>query len=165
LGNVLVNDDNPANLTTSAFGVTLVTPLTHGSLTTFSPDGSYTYVPAAGDLRADSFPYRIYQPRNSGTCSNMLTVALNVYDPAQVCTQGTDLNLLQNSSFTLGKVGFTIGYALVATPSPSVVPNLHGASCKISRRQTVRLRSGDKMTRWGRWRSRAGSYVAAHRVG
>jgi hypothetical protein len=100
LGNVLVNDDNPANLTTSAFGVTLVTPLTHGSLTTFSPDGSYTYVPAAGYLGADSFTYRICQPRNFGTCSNMSPVALNVFDPAQVCTQGTGLNLLQNSSFT-----------------------------------------------------------------
>lgn len=124
-GNVLVNDDNPANLTTSAFGVTLVTPPTHGTLTTFNPDGSYTYVPAAGYLGADSFTYRICQPRTSGTCSNTSTVALNVYDPAQACTQGTGPNLLQNPSFTLGNVGFTSGYAFVATPSPSAVPNLY----------------------------------------
>jgi gliding motility-associated-like protein len=120
-GNVLVNDDNPANLPTSVFGVTLVTPPTHGSLTTFSPDGSYTYVPAAGYLGADSFTYRICQPRNSGTCSNTSTVALNVYDPTEACTQGTGLNLLQNPSFTLGNVGFTSGYTFVADPSPAAV--------------------------------------------
>jgi gliding motility-associated-like protein len=124
-GNVLVNDDNPANLPISVFGVTLVTPPTHGSLTTFSPDGSYTYVPAAGYLGADSFTYRICQPRNSGTCSNTSTVALNVYDPTEACTQGTGLNLLQNPSFTLGNAGFTSSYAFVATSSPSAVPTLY----------------------------------------
>lgn len=122
-GNVLVNDDNPANLVTSAFGVTLVTPPAHGSLSSFNPDGSYTYVPTAGYLGADSFTYQICQPRNSANCSNVSTVALNVYDPALACTQGTGPNLLQNPSFASGNVGFTSGYTFV--PTPTSVPSLY----------------------------------------
>ncbi|MGI4864298.1 MAG: gliding motility-associated C-terminal domain-containing protein [Janthinobacterium lividum] len=122
-GNVLVNDDNPANLATTAFGVTLVTPPAHGTLTTFNPDGSYVYSPAAGYLGADSFTYQICQPRNSSNCSNVSTVALNVYDPTQACTQGTGPNLLQNPGFTAGNVSFTSGYTFV--PTPTSTPSLY----------------------------------------
>jgi gliding motility-associated-like protein len=122
-GNVLVNDDNPANLANSAFGVTLVTPPTHGTLLVFNPDGSYTYSPNAGYTGSDSFTYQVCQPRNSGNCSNVSTVALNIYDPAQACTQGTGPNLLQNPSFAAGNTGFTSGYTFV--PTPTSTPSLY----------------------------------------
>ncbi len=122
-GNVLVNDDNPANLATSAFGVTLVTPPTHGTLTAFNLDGSYTYSPNAGYVGADSFTYRICQPQGASNCSNVSTVALNVYDPNQACTQGTGPNLLQNPSFTAGNTGFSSGYTFV--PTPTSTPSLY----------------------------------------
>ncbi|RYY16279.1 MAG: hypothetical protein EOO36_11370, partial [Cytophagaceae bacterium] len=123
-GNVLVNDDNPANLANNAFGVALVTPPAHGTLTSFNPDGSYVYSPAAGYLGADSFTYRVCQPRGATTCSNVSAVALNVYDPNQACTQGNGPNLLQNPSFTQGNVGFTSGYTFV--PTPTATPSLYG---------------------------------------
>ncbi|RZK49098.1 MAG: hypothetical protein EOO59_16535, partial [Hymenobacter sp.] len=110
-------------MATTAFGVTLVTPPAHGTLTTFNPDGSYVYAPATGYVGADSFTYQICQPRNSGNCSNISTVALNVYDPTQACTQGTGPNLLQNPSFVLGNTGFTSGYTFV--PTPNSVPSLY----------------------------------------
>jgi gliding motility-associated-like protein len=122
-GNVLVNDDNPANLPNSAFGVTLVTPPTHGTLLLFNPDGSYTYSPSAGYAGPDSFTYQICQPQGSSNCSNISTVALNVYDPSQACTQGTGPNLLQNPSFTAGNTGFTSGYTFVPTPTSN--PSLY----------------------------------------
>jgi gliding motility-associated-like protein len=122
-GNVLVNDDNPANLANSAFGVTLVTPPAHGTLLLFNPDGSYTYSPNAGYSGPDSFTYQICQPRNSSNCSNISTVALNIYDPTQACTQGTGPNLLQNPSFAAGNTGFTSGYTFV--PTPTSTPSLY----------------------------------------
>ncbi len=122
-GNVLVNDDNPANLANSAFGVVLVTPPTHGSLVLFNPDGSYTYSPNAGYTGPDSFTYRVCQPQSSGNCSNVSTVMLNVYDPNLACTQGTGPNLLQNPSFTAGNTGFTSGYTFVPTPNSN--PSLY----------------------------------------
>ncbi len=122
-GNVLVNDDNPANLANSAFGVTLVTPPIHGTLTVFNLDGSYTYSPTAGYVGADSFTYKICQPNGSTNCSNVSTVALNIYDPAQACTQGTGPNLLQNPGFVSGNVGFTSGYTFV--PTPGSTPSLY----------------------------------------
>ncbi|HET9505283.1 MAG TPA: gliding motility-associated C-terminal domain-containing protein [Hymenobacter sp.] len=122
-GNVLVNDDNPANLANSAFGVVLVTPPIHGTLLLFNPDGSYTYSPSAGYTGPDSFTYRVCQPQSSGNCSNVSTVALNVYDPNQACTQGTGPNLLQNPSFTAGNMGFTSGYTYVPTPTSN--PSLY----------------------------------------
>jgi gliding motility-associated-like protein len=122
-GNVLVNDDNPANLANSAFGVTLVTPPAHGTLLLFNPDGSYTYSPNAGYSGPDSFTYQICQPRNSSNCSNISTVALNIYDPTQACTQGTGPNLLQNPSFAAGNTGFASGYTFVPTPTSN--PSLY----------------------------------------
>jgi gliding motility-associated-like protein len=122
-GNVLVNDDNPGNLTNSAFGVVLVTPPAHGTLISFNLDGSYTYSPTAGYVGTDSFTYQICQPRGSSNCSNVSTVALNVYDPNLACTQGTGPNLLQNPSFTQGNTGFTAGYTFV--PTPSSTPSLY----------------------------------------
>ncbi|RZK63093.1 MAG: T9SS type B sorting domain-containing protein [Hymenobacter sp.] len=122
-GNVLVNDDNPANLANTAFGVVLVTPPAHGTLLSFNLDGSYTYSPTAGYVGADSFTYQICQPRSSGNCSNVSAVALNVYDPALACTQGTGPNLLQNPSFAAGNTGFLSGYTFV--PTPSSTPSLY----------------------------------------
>jgi gliding motility-associated-like protein len=121
-GNVLLNDDNPANLPNSAFGVTAVTLPTHGTLT-LNLDGSYTYAPAAGYVGPDSFTYRICQPRGGSNCSNVSTVALNVYDTSQACVQGTGPNLLQNPSFTAGNTGFTSGYTFV--PTPTSTPSLY----------------------------------------
>jgi gliding motility-associated-like protein len=122
-GNVLVNDDNPANLANSAFGVTLVTPPLHGTLLLFNPDGSYTYSPNAGYTGPDSFTYQVCQPQGSGNCSNTSTVVLNIYDPTQACTQGTGPNLLQNPSFTTGNSGFTSSYTFVPTPTSN--PSLY----------------------------------------
>jgi len=122
-GNVLVNDDNPANLANSAFGVTLVTPPIHGTLLLFNPDGSYTYSPSPGYTGPDSFTYQICQPQGSSNCSNTSTVVLNIYDPSQACTQGTGPNLLQNPSFSAGNTGFTSGYTFV--PTPTSTPSLY----------------------------------------
>jgi len=122
-GNVILNDDNPANLPNSAFIVTLGRGPANGILNTLNPDGSYTYTPNPGYLGADSFTYSICQPGVSPACSNTSTVALNVYDPVVVCTLGTGRNLLQNPSFTQGNTGFATSYDYVATPTSS--PNLY----------------------------------------
>jgi gliding motility-associated-like protein len=121
-GNVLLNDDNPANLPNSAFGVAVVTLPTHGTLV-LNADGSYTYSPTVGYVGTDSFTYRVCQPQGSTNCSNVSTVALNVYDTSQACTQGTGPNLLQNPSFTAGNTGFTSGYTFV--PTPTATPSLY----------------------------------------
>ncbi|RZK27912.1 MAG: hypothetical protein EOO63_12375, partial [Hymenobacter sp.] len=124
-GNVLVNDDNPNNLAIGTFSISLVSGPLHGSIAgnTINANGSYTYTPTGGYVGADSFTYQICYPAGSSNCSNVSTVALNVYDPTLACTQGTGPNLLQNPSFNSGNVGFTSGYTFV--PTPSSTPSLY----------------------------------------
>jgi hypothetical protein len=108
-GNVVLNDLNPAN--TTNYTTTLVTGPTKGTLT-LRADGSYTYTPNTGYLGADSFVYKVCTTTTD--CSNTATVAINVYDPATVCSSATGPNLLQNPGFEAGNDGsFTSAYTFV----------------------------------------------------
>jgi hypothetical protein len=110
-GNVVLNDLNPAN--TTSFTTTLVTSPTKGTLT-LRADGSYTYTPNTGYLGADSFVYKVCAAGSTTDCSNTATVAINVYDPATVCSSATGPNLLQNPGFEAGNDGsFTSAYTFV----------------------------------------------------
>jgi VCBS repeat-containing protein len=110
-GNVVLNDLNPAN--TTSFTTTLVTSPTRGTLT-LRADGSYTYTPNTGYLGADSFVYKVCTATSTTDCSNTATVAINVYDPATVCSSATGPNLLQNPGFEAGNDGsFTSAYTFV----------------------------------------------------
>ena len=109
-GNVVLNDLNPAN--TTSFTATLVTGPTNGTLT-LAADGSYTYTPNTGYLGADSFVYKVCATATD--CSNTATVAINVYDPATVCSSATGPNLLLNPGFEAGNDGsFTSAYTFVS---------------------------------------------------
>jgi len=112
-GNVILNDANPSNLDNAAFTVTLVTGPAHGTLA-LNADGSYSYTPTSGYLGDDSFAYQVCVPTATPPCSNVSTVALNVYDAGLVCTIGTGTNLLANPSFSSGNTGFTSSYGYVA---------------------------------------------------
>ena len=111
-GNVILNDANPANLANSGFTATRVSNPTHGTLV-FNADGSYAYTPTNGYLGPDSFTYQVCVPTANPPCSNVSTVALNVYDANLVCTIGTGTNQLTNPSFTNGNTGFTSSYGFV----------------------------------------------------
>jgi CshA-type fibril repeat protein len=76
---VLANDDG-TDLTAA-----LVTGPAHGTLT-LNPDGTYTYVPTAGYLGADSFTYQAVD--SSGHASMPVTVSIGVGQPA--APVGTD---------------------------------------------------------------------------
>lgn len=71
-GSVLTNDTDVDDATLTAV---LVTGPAHGSLT-LSPDGSYTYTPAANYNGLDSFIYKAQDAAHAG--SNPATVALTV---------------------------------------------------------------------------------------
>lgn len=118
-GNIILNDNNPANLSTSGFVVQLVTGPTNGTLT-LNPNGSYSYTPNSGYLGPDTFTYRVRVPGASPEFSNVSTVRLNVYDASKVCIIGTGTNLLANPSFTNGNVGFSSSYGFVARPATQV---------------------------------------------
>ncbi|UYZ62145.1 cadherin-like domain-containing protein [Hymenobacter weizhouensis] len=120
-GNVILNDNNPANLANSGFEVQVVTNPTNGTLV-LNANGSYTYTPTNGYLGPDAFTYRVRVPGSSPEFSNVSTVALNVYDAALVCTIGTGTNLLQNPSFTAGNTGFTSTYTYVTQTGNGLVP-------------------------------------------
>ena len=112
-GNVILNDNNPANLPNSAFTAVLLTSPTKGTLV-FNADGSYTYTPNSGATGPDSFTYRVDVPTAVPVASNTSTVTLNLYNANLVCTIGTGINLLVNPSFTQGNTGFTSAYGFVA---------------------------------------------------
>jgi VCBS repeat-containing protein len=123
-GNVVLNDPNPAN--TTSFTTTLVTGPTRGTLT-LRADGSYTYTPSTGYLGADSFVYKVCVAGSTTDCSNTATVAINVYDPATVCSSATGPNLLLNPGFEAGNDGsFTSAYTYVAPTKADGTPNSAG---------------------------------------
>ncbi|RZL04760.1 MAG: hypothetical protein EOO62_20565, partial [Hymenobacter sp.] len=123
-GNVVLNDANPSS--TTNFTATLVTGPTHGTLA-LQADGSYTYTPTNGYLGADSFVYKVCTTGSTTDCSNTATVAINVYNPATVCSSATGPNLLQNSDFELGNDGsFTSAYTFVARPAQAVTGSPNG---------------------------------------
>jgi len=123
-GNVVLNDLNPAN--TTNFTATLVTSPTRGTLT-LAADGSYTYTPNTGYLGADSFVYKVCATGSTTDCSNTATVAINVYDPATVCSSATGPNLLQNPGFEAGNDGsFTSAYTFVPRLKADGSPNSAG---------------------------------------
>jgi len=113
-GNVLLNDTQPTGtLTATVTAVGLVAQ--HGTVT-LSADGNYTYAPNTGYVSngtPDSFQYQICQ---SGNCSNVATVFVNVYDNATVCTSANGPNLLQNPGFEAGNGQFTSAYRYVSSP-------------------------------------------------
>ena len=110
-GNVVLNDLNPSN--TTNFTATLVAGPSHGTLS-LSADGSYTYTPTTGYLGSDSFVYKVCTTGSTTDCSNTATVAINVYDPATVCSSATGPNLLANPGFEAGNDGsFTSAYTFV----------------------------------------------------
>ncbi|MFI5455634.1 MAG: Ig-like domain-containing protein [Isosphaerales bacterium] len=74
---VLANDTDAANSTLTA---SLLTTVQHGVLT-FSPSGTFTYVPAAGYVGADSFTY---QDSDGTLTSNAATVTITVGEHAPV---------------------------------------------------------------------------------
>ncbi|NVO31294.1 cadherin-like domain-containing protein [Hymenobacter lapidiphilus] len=112
-GNVILNDDNPANLANSGFVVQLVAGVSNGTLT-LNANGSYTYTPASGYIGPDAFTYRVRVPGSTPEFSNTSTVSLNVYNSNQVCGIGTGTNLLVNPSFTQGNTAFSSDYGYVA---------------------------------------------------
>ncbi len=123
-GNVVLNDLNPAN--TTNYTTTLVAGPTHGTLT-LRADGSYTYTPTSGYLGADSFVYKVCAAGSTTDCSNTATVAINVYDPATVCSSATGPNLLQNPGFEAGNDGsFTSAYTFVPRLKPDGTANSAG---------------------------------------
>ncbi|MES2796828.1 MAG: Ig-like domain-containing protein, partial [Bacteroidota bacterium] len=69
---VLINDNSPTNV---AMTVALLAPAAHGSAS-LSPDGSFTYLPTAGYVGADSFTYTL----TTGTTSSVGTVNITVSD-------------------------------------------------------------------------------------
>ncbi|MGE0460120.1 MAG: Ig-like domain-containing protein [Vicinamibacterales bacterium] len=73
---VLANDTNP--VPTSSMIAGLVTEPSHGTLDPFNPDGSFTYVPAAGYVGPDSFTYRAIGVGGTG---NIATVFITVNPP------------------------------------------------------------------------------------
>ncbi|WP_167855394.1 Ig-like domain-containing protein [Hymenobacter fodinae] len=104
-GNVILNDIDPEN---TGFTVTLVTPVAHGTLV-LNSDGSYNYTPATDYLGSDSFVYKACDKTGVPQCGTA-TVSLNVYDPRIQCISATGPNLLTNSSFADGNVGFNTNY-------------------------------------------------------
>ncbi|WP_245326347.1 Ig-like domain-containing protein [Hymenobacter wooponensis] len=104
-GNVILNDIDPEN---TGFTVTLVTPVAHGTLV-LNTDGSYNYTPATDYLGSDSFVYKACDKTGVPQCGTA-TVSLNVYDPRIQCISATGPNLLTNSSFESGNVGFNTNY-------------------------------------------------------
>jgi hypothetical protein len=106
-GNVILNDIDPNN---TGFTVSLVSGkgVAHGSLA-LNGNGSYTYTPTTGFIGTDSFTYQACDKATPVQCSSA-TVYLNVYDPAVQCIAATGPNLLANSSFTDGNVGFNTNY-------------------------------------------------------
>ncbi len=121
-GNVVLNDLNLASSAT--YTATLVAGPTHGTLT-LKADGSYTYAPATNYLGGDSFTYKVCAAAND--CSNVATVAINVYNPSTVCSAATGPNLLQNPGFEAGNDGsFTSAYTFVPRLKADGTPNSAG---------------------------------------
>src|SRR5262249_37781056 len=82
---VLKNDVDPDGLPLTAL---LVTPTSHGTLS-FKPDGSFTYVSAAGYIGTDSFTYRA---TDGVLTSNVATVLISVSGPPTQTLKGTPKN-------------------------------------------------------------------------
>ena len=113
---VLANDRSPDGLSLTA---TLSSQPTHGTLT-LNPDGSFTYVPAAGYSGTDSFTYQARDSGSPSLSSNVTTARLTVQPPA--CAAPTDVAVGQ-VNFTSATVSFTAspaasgGYVVSYAPS------------------------------------------------
>ncbi|RPD49370.1 tandem-95 repeat protein [Hymenobacter sediminis] len=108
-GNVILNDIDPNN---TGFTVSVVSKTAHGELV-LNSNGAYTYTPNQGYVGPDSFVYEACDKVTVPQCSRA-TVYLNVYDPAIYCIATTGPNLLVNSSFEQGNVGFNTNYVYKA---------------------------------------------------
>ena len=96
LAGVLVNDHDP---NADPLTASLVSGPLHGTLTTFNPDGGFTYVPAGGFFGTDSFPY---QASDGHGGADTAEVRLSVVPVLQGATTTLDLLNLSPSQQVAG---------------------------------------------------------------
>ena len=79
-GTVIPNDFDPDTADVITVGITLITPPTNGTVTSISPNGVFTYVPATGFIGDDTFEYILCDNGNPNLCDTAL-VTVHVLPP------------------------------------------------------------------------------------
>ena len=105
-GNVLTND-----IGTNPRAILIIRP-THGTLA-LNPDGTFTYVPAAGYTGPDSFMYYACDPDAPLLCGNPVTVSITVLRVAPV-TVADSYTTPQNTTLTGNVLSNDLGTAPIA---------------------------------------------------
>jgi hypothetical protein len=113
---------NTINGQAVTYGAPILLP--SGASVTVNSNGTWSYVPASGQVGSDSFTYTVSDGTNT---SNSATVSLTVTNGTPSIQNGITWYVSANSTFTLSAPGL-LGYASDSDGDPLTVATINGSS-------------------------------------